>query len=126
MRAKYKILYVDDEPLNLMLFSRMFNATYDVVTAESGIEGLEILKENQMDVVLSDMKMPRMNGLEFIEKAKVQYPGILYYILTGFEITREIKAALNENLIDKYFQKPFDMHEIHECILKGLGEDGSI
>lgn len=111
------ILYVDDEPINLMLFNLSFKNKYKIVTALSGMEGLDKLKENHdTSVVISDMRMPGMNGLEFIRQAKIDFPNIIFFILTGFDITEEIANALNDNLINKYFSKPFNVIEVEKSI----------
>lgn len=121
-----KVLYVDDERLNLMLFAAHLDKKYNVLTAENGADGLLILKENSdIRVVVSDMKMPQMNGIEFIKKAMEIAPDTVFYILTGFEITEEIQQALDEGLIRKYFRKPFSFIEISEEIERGLGNDDS-
>ncbi|HPF92798.1 MAG TPA: response regulator [Tenuifilaceae bacterium] len=118
MSNKIAVLYVDDEPINLKLFELNFKNTFNVTTALSGFEGLEILKSNpDISVVVSDMRMPKMDGLEFISKAKVDFPHIVFFILTGFEITDEISQALNSNLINKYFRKPFNFREIESSIV---------
>lgn len=115
------ILYIDDESINLMLFEKLFNRKYRVITAESGFTGLKILKDNpNLEVVITDMKMPLMNGLEFIIKARTLYPDIHYYILTGYEITIQIQESLDNGLIQKYFRKPFDMTEIENTIEEKL------
>lgn len=117
-----KVLYVDDERLNLMLFVAHLDKKYNVLTADSGEVGLTILKENRgIRVVVSDMKMPHMNGIEFIKKALEITPDTIFYILTGFEITKEIQQALDEGLIRKYFRKPFNIKEISAEIDRGLG-----
>lgn len=117
-----KILYVDDEQINLKLFEINFSEKYDVLIADNGIKGLEMLEDNpDVLVVISDMKMPKMNGLEFIKKAKEKYLDIKFYILTGFEITDEIQNALNNGLIIKYFRKPFDLNEIESSINEVIG-----
>ena len=114
-----KILYLDDEPINLMLFESMFDRKYKVITAESGFIGLEVLKDNpDTQVVISDMKMPLMNGLEFITKVKPNYPQIHFYLLSGYELTSEIQESLSTGLILKYFQKPFKMKEIDDTIIE--------
>lgn len=114
---KTKILYVDDEFLNLEVFKANFGDRYIVVTCNSGPEGLKILNEqDDIKLVISDMKMPEMNGLEFISKAKEKYTDIAYFILTGFDITEEIKAALENNLIYKYFRKPINVDLIEGSI----------
>lgn len=121
MTDRTKILYVDDEHINLLLFEQMFKKKYSVLTAGSGFEGLEVLqKEADIKVIISDMRMPGMNGLEFIRKAKEQYPSIQFYILTGYEITPEIRHALESGLISRYFQKPFNMKEIDDCIAERI------
>ena len=115
------LLYVDDEPINLKLFALNFKNKCIVIAAESGVEGYELLKKNpHTSVVISDMKMPGMNGIEFIRLAKKNFPKISYFILTGFDITEEIADALNERLIHKYFRKPFNMKEIEASILEIL------
>ena len=117
MEKQIDILYVDDEALNLELFSLVFKKKFNVITAESGSEGLEKLELNKnISVVISDIKMPGMNGVEFISKAKKKFENIVYFILTGFEITEEIAEALNKRLINRYFKKPFNSKEIEASI----------
>jgi response regulator RpfG family c-di-GMP phosphodiesterase len=121
MNEKVTLLYVDDEPINLKLFELNFRKKFNVLTAESGSQGYELLKQNPHTiVVISDMKMPGMNGIEFIKLAKKDFPNISYFILTGFDITEEIADALNERLIHKYFRKPFNLREIESSILEIL------
>ncbi|WP_462280947.1 response regulator [Salinivirga cyanobacteriivorans] len=117
MDNQKRILYVDDEQINLVLFQSMFNKYYGVTIAESGIQALNLLESmNTPDVVISDMRMPGMNGLEFIAAACEKYPMIDFYILTGYEITDEIQEALNQGVIKHYFQKPFKMKELSAAI----------
>lgn len=116
---KDKILYVDDEVINLMLFEAILESEYEVITAENGFKGLETIEANKdLKVIVSDMKMPEMNGVEFITKAKQRYPHLVFYLVTGFETTDEIQAALDSGLITKYFKKPFNMKEISKEIKK--------
>lgn len=121
MKTEITILYVDDEPINLFHFSQIFEKKYKVITAESGYAGLNMIEKNpNIDVVISDMKMPGMNGIEFIQKAKELYSDIHYYILTSYDITPEIDIALKTGLINKYFQKPFNLQEIESTISEKL------
>lgn len=110
---KQKILYVDDEQVNLYLFNLTFKNYYEILLAESGIQGLATLEENpDVKLVISDMRMPGMNGLEFIETANQTFPNKVYFMLTGFQKTEEIQAALSKNLIQSYFTKPFSKTEL--------------
>jgi response regulator RpfG family c-di-GMP phosphodiesterase len=121
------ILYVDDEEANLFVFEKMFETKYKVLTAHSGKEGLEELKDHSADiiVVISDMRMPLMNGVEFIKKAKSTYSNIAYFILTGFDFNDEIAEALETKLIHKFFTKPFDMSEIEQAITDAVSSFNS-
>ena len=66
---KYKILIVDDEPANLRLLERLFRVEFQVITATSGAEGLELLKMHDVALILSDQRMPGMTGIEFLKRA---------------------------------------------------------
>lgn len=115
------VLYVDDEENNLFLFECMFRDRFDVVTAKSGFEGLIIIESNQeINVVLSDVKMPGMSGIEFIEKAYERFPHLVYLVLTGFDITNEINKAISNGLVRKYIQKPFVFQDIEQAIVSNL------
>ena len=116
-----KILYVDDEPINLELFALTYMGKFDVLTAESGTEGLELLdNNNDIQVVISDLKMPEMNGLEFITLANEKFSNISYLILSGYDKTQQLVDAIENKLIKKYFMKPFDKFyleaEIKKCV----------
>ena len=121
MDSRIKVLYVDDESINLQLFEINFGDDYQVLIAENGFSGLDVLDKNpDILVVISDMKMPKMDGLEFITKAKNNFPEKRFYLLTGFEITDEINAALESGLIRKYFRKPYNKNEIDRAIKEAL------
>ena len=115
------ILYVDDEELNLQLLKINLRKDYNVLTANSATDGLRILESNsEIVIVISDMRMPVMNGLEFIKLAKEKYPNIFYYILTGYDLTDEIQEAIESKLIKKYFRKPFNINDIKNTIEQAL------
>jgi len=122
MKEKITVLYVDDEPINLKIFELSFKNRFIIHTAISGFEGMGILKSNSdISVVVSDMRMPKMDGLEFIAMAKREFPNIIFFILTGYDITEQIADALNNKLINKYFRKPFNFKEIESSIVEALG-----
>lgn len=123
MNQPISILCVDDEPINLMLLKAHLQKKYTVYTAESGIDGLHQLGDHpEISIVLSDMKMPKMSGIEFITQARHEFPNIVYIILTGFDITDEIRNALNEHIIQNYFRKPYDIKQIEAAILEVFPE----
>lgn len=114
MIKKITILYVDDEEINLMLLSKNFSRrNFEVITALSGEEGLKKLNEiKNIKFIISDMRMPRMNGLEFIKKVRLTYPEVICFILTGFEYSEEIEEAIDKNIVNQYFCKPFEIDEM--------------
>lgn len=119
-----KVLYVDDEPLNVQLFRFNFCKKYIVFTAESGIDALKILQsEPEIQVVISDMRMPGMSGLEFIMKAKETFPQIIYYVLTGYAISGELGSAVKNGIIKRCFSKPLNIEEIEASMLALLRAD---
>lgn len=111
-----KVLYIDDEKINLTLFKFTFQKKYDVILASSGEEGLRKLNEHSnIQIVVSDWKMPEMNGLEFVKKAVSLYENKCFFLLTGLEKNEVVEEYLNEGILNYYFQKPFnrDLLEKH-------------
>ena len=93
---KYNILYVDDEVGNLRVFQASFKKQYNVFIAESGAEALEVLAANNIQLVITDQKMPKMTGVELLERVVDLYPDIIKIILTGFTDVEDIMQALNK------------------------------
>jgi len=119
MNEKTKILYVDDEKINLILFKHNFSKKYDVHTVLSGFEALDFLDENpDVTLIISDLRMPILDGIEFVTKAKEKHPIKKYFLLSGMEVTPKVQASLDMGLILNYFKKPFDINEILEELEK--------
>ena len=110
---KKTIMYVDDEAINLRLFQIRFHDNYNIITCASGLEGLKKLKEHpDVSVIISDMKMPGINGVEFIKMVKQLNREISCFILTGYNVTPEISEALEVKLIEHCFHKPMNVSKI--------------
>ena len=119
MEDKINILYVDDEVLNVEVFELTFSWNYNVFKAYNGNEGLEVLQNNpEIQFVISDMKMPGMTGLEFIQEVKKGYPALPCMILSGYQQSDEIVEALKNDVIISYMMKPFNRKKIEELINK--------
>jgi len=118
MSSKAKILYVDDERINLMLFQKIMEKKYDVITAESGEKGMDVLQEHRdIQTVISDMRMPGWSGLEFIRRVKEQFENKKCFILTGYSLNEELKAAIDSGLIIECWTKPADFELIDQAII---------
>lgn len=112
-----KILYVDDELINLELLQLTFMNDLEVVTASSAMEGLDILeKQPDIHVVISDLKMPVMNGLDFIKEIKKKDYGKVCMLLTGFMESEVMLEGFNKELIFRYMMKPWKREELMENI----------
>ena len=111
---KRTILFVDDEVINLFVLERRFESDYNVITAESGEDALEKIEvhKDELDAIISDLKMPGMDGLQLINKVKPDVVNIPCFLLTGFERVQQIDSALSEEKIQYMFKKPFDYNEI--------------
>lgn len=121
MDNRFAVLYIDDEPINLELFEINFEHKYRIISCLSGHEGLEKLKQHpEINVVISDLKMPVMDGLEFVKQAKKEFPDKIYFLLTGYDISKEIIEALKDKTISKYLFKPFDLALIEKSVDEAL------
>ena len=103
------LLLVDDETNILSALRRLLRHDgYHIVTASSGEEGLRRLAEHEVDVIVSDQRMPGMTGVEFLNRAKLLYPQTMRLVLSGYTELQSIIDAINEGAIYKFLTKPWD------------------
>ncbi len=107
-KDKMQLLYVDDEPNNLISFKAAFRRDYEIYTAESGAEGRKILDNNKISIVITDQRMPFMTGVEFLESIVNDYPNTIRILITGFSDIQAVIDAINKGKIYHYVQKPWD------------------
>ena len=113
---KFPLLYVDDEEHNLTSFAATFRKEYQVYTAISGEEGLDIMRKNDIKLVITDQRMPEMTGIEFLEKIILEFPDSIRMILTGFSDIGVIIDAINSGRVFRYITKPWDENELRMTI----------
>lgn len=107
------ILCVDDEPNILSALRRLLRSQKcRILTASSGAEGLEICETEQVDMVISDMRMPEMDGARFLEKVRERWPQTIRLLLTGHADIQSILDAINRGEIYRYLTKPWDDNDI--------------
>lgn len=116
MQDLKNILYVDDERINLELFRLNFKNDYNVFIADSAKKGLEILEQQEINVIVSDLKMPEMNGIEFIEKIKTENPQKVCILLTAFIEPDVMLKAINQELVFRYVTKPWTKKDLQSII----------
>ncbi len=119
MRA-YNILYVDDEQNNLVVFKNAFFRNYNIYTALSGKEGLEVLSLEEIHLVITDQKMAEMTGVEFLEEVIKTYPDTQRMILTAYSDVDFIIRAINKCGIFQYILKPWDSRALKIIIDNAL------
>lgn len=114
------ILYVDDEPSNLKAFEATFRRYYNVLTANTAHEGIELLKKNKVELIITDQRMPEMTGVQFLEAIIPIFPDITRMILTGFSDVEAIIKAINNGSVLRYIMKPWDVNELKQIIDTGI------
>ncbi|MEP0985878.1 response regulator [Ekhidna sp.] len=114
------ILFIDDEVINLFVLKKRFETEYDVLTAESAEDALVKIEENKsvLDAIISDLRMPGMDGLQLIDKIKPELVDVPCFLLTGYELNEQIEGAISSKKIQHMFKKPFDYNEIDSELKK--------
>jgi len=115
------VLVVDDEPSILAALKRMFRKeNIDAHVANSGAEALAFLDGNTVDCVISDMRMPEMDGAQLLEQVRLRAPQTVRILLTGHADTASTIAAINRGQVSRYVNKPWDDHELVLAVRESL------
>lgn len=117
---EYNVLYVDDEVINLRIFNMAFKRSYNVFTAESGEDAINILRSEEIHLIITDQRMPGMSGTELLQNTIDEFPDIIRIILTGFADIEAIVQAVNKCKIYKYITKPYDQGDMKLTLDKAL------
>ena len=123
------LLLVDDEAHVLSSLKRLFRPDgYRILTAQSGAEGLTLLGQQAVDVILSDQRMPGMTGVDFLRQAKQLCPDAVRMTLSGYAEMQSIIDAVNEGAVVKFLTKPWEDERLRAHIAeafrhKALGDD---
>ena len=111
--SKLKLMVVDDEPDNLDLLYRTFRRDFQVYKADSALSALEVLdQQGEMAVIISDQRMPEMNGTEFLGKTVERFPDTIRILLTGYTDVEDLVEAINSGQVFKYITKPWNPEEL--------------
>jgi len=111
--AEWSVLCVDDEPNVVSALRRLFRGTgYRVLTATSGAEALEVFARDSVDLIISDMRMPGMDGAQLLEEVRARWPATTRMLLTGYADVQSSMAAINRGEVYRYLTKPWNDDEI--------------
>jgi two-component system response regulator HupR/HoxA len=116
----YKILIVDDEPANLRALERLFRQDYEVLTANSGTEALELLTQHDLALLITDQRMPGMTGIELLKKTMSLRPQMVRIILTGYTDVEALVEAINCGEVYRYITKPWSNEDLRVTVKRAL------
>jgi len=109
---KRTVLFVDDEEKILRSLKRgLLDEPYNTLFASSGKEAIEILKQKEVHIIVTDMRMPEMSGLELLRTVKQEYPHIVRMVLSGYTQVTTLLTAINQGEIFKFITKPWQLEE---------------
>ena len=118
---QHTVLCVDDEENILNSLKRLLRKeAYRLLTASSAAEGLKLLEENDIHIVISDQRMPQTSGTEFLAKVKEEYPDAIRIILTGYTDVDSITESINKGHVYKFFLKPWNDQSLRLEIKQAL------
>ncbi|HAX84835.1 MAG TPA: fused response regulator/phosphatase [Cyanobacteria bacterium UBA11370] len=114
---KLKLMVVDDEPDNLDLLYRTFRRDFRVFKADGAVSALKILdEEGEMGIIISDQRMPLMNGTEFLSKTVERFPETIRILLTGYSDVEDLVDAINSGKVFKYITKPWNPENLKAVV----------
>jgi signal transduction histidine kinase/FixJ family two-component response regulator len=117
---EYPVLYVDDEPDNLRIFELTFRRDFTILTAGSAREGLELLSQHPVAVVLSDQKMPGMEGVEFLRRVREVDARALRILVTAYGDAKTLSGAINDGNIYRYVAKPWEPDDMRLTVRRAI------
>ncbi len=119
-RNRYTVLFVDDEVENLRVFELAFRRDFKVKTTQDPVEALDMLTDEHIAVVLSDQRMPKMTGVEFLTRVREYDPDTVRMLVTAYGDFETLSSAINEGCIARYIAKPWSPEEMRMNVRQGL------
>lgn len=120
MATRHKILLVDDEEANVRLLKRVLSDEYDTVEALSGQEGLNMLVEHDISLIITDQRMPGMTGVQLLKESLAVRPEAMRILLTGYTDVQALIDAINSGHVYKYVPKPWDRDELKVTVKRAI------
>ncbi len=123
--SQWVVLCVDDEPNILSSLRRLFRTEgYKLLIAGSGSEGLQVCEKENVDLIISDMRMPQMDGAQFLEQVRARWPSTIRLLLTGYADIASTIDAINKGEIYRYISKPWNDTDIVLVVRDALARKG--
>ncbi len=118
-----KILYVDDELMNLQLFELNFRDNYIVFTTPFPMDAQGIIEKEGIKVIITDYKMPLLNGMQLIDKVKTAFPNVICLILSGY---LESEVVTDKTKVFSYIMKPYNKATLTACLENAFSQYSDI
>jgi signal transduction histidine kinase len=119
-KAKHTLLVVDDEPDLVQSVQDLLRFDFRVLGATRATEGLELLKREQIDIVMTDQRMPEMTGVEFLKILRENYPDTTRLLFTAYADIDAVTDAINEGNVYRYISKPWEPHELRQVLRQAV------
>jgi DNA-binding NtrC family response regulator len=119
---KYCLLIVDDEPHVCDSVHDLLRREFRVLKAHSADEGYELMRREEVHIVMSDQRMPQISGVELLTKLKARYPGAIRMLFTGFADLDSVIAAINQGHIFQFLRKPWQPEELLDAVRQAAAE----
>lgn len=119
---KATILYLDDDLQNLTSFKANLRDSFHILTANTPVEAYNLLHENEVQMVITDQRMPSMTGSEFLATIAHEFPNTQRILLTGVADWKSVVEAVNKGRVSKIVTKPFNFSELKGMIAEGLDQ----
>jgi putative nucleotidyltransferase with HDIG domain len=117
---KYKMMIVDDERANLRLLERLFASDYECLTASSGEEAIQLLRQHDVAILITDQRMPQMTGIELLKQTAGLRPHMVRILLTGYTDVDALVEAINSGLVYMYVTKPWNNNDLKVRVARAL------
>jgi two-component system, NtrC family, sensor kinase len=111
------VLYVDDEPANLVVFAAGLRNSVQVVTASSGAAALELMRKQEISVLVADQRMPGMSGVDLLDAVRTEFPDTVRILMTAYSDLEAAIDAINRGHVDLYLRKPWEPVELRQVLV---------
>ena len=115
-----KVLFVDDEESNLLVYEAVCGDDFDVLTASSGTIALELMRIHEVAVVVSDQRMPQMSGVDLLERVRAEFPETVRVLITAYSDAHAAIDAINRGRVRRYLKKPWEPGELKAELSDGI------
>ncbi|HEY1860119.1 MAG TPA: hybrid sensor histidine kinase/response regulator [Gemmataceae bacterium] len=122
MARRHTILVVDDEPDVVQSVQDLLRLEFHVLGTTRAIEGLRILQEHEVHIVMTDQRMPEMTGVEFLSRIRGDYPDAIRLLFTGYADMKAVVDAINQGNVYRYISKPWDSDELQALMRQAAAQ----